>query len=75
MIIFIPVLVICMNSTCEFMQTKTHYSSDAQCRSVLDVQKQHMIGLAEKGKSKIEYIEGTCIEADVNIKSRTEKDA
>ena len=74
MIIFIPVLVICINSTCEFMQTKTYYSSDAQCRAVLDVQKQHMIDLAEKGKSKIEYIEGTCIDADVKTKSRTEKD-
>jgi hypothetical protein len=56
------------------MQTKTYYSSDAQCRAVLDVQKQHMIDLAEKGKSKIEYIEGTCIDADVKTKSRTEKD-
>ena len=74
MIIFIPVLVICMNSSCEFMQTKTHYSSDAQCRAILDVQKQHMIDLAEKGKSKIEYIEGTCIEADIKTGSRTERD-
>jgi len=75
MIIFIPVLVICLNGTCEFMQTKNYYSSDAQCRAVLDVQKQHMIDLAEKGKSKIEYIEGTCIDADVKTKSRTEIDA
>ena len=74
MIIFIPVLVICMNSSCEFMQTKTYYSSDAQCRAILDVQKQHMIDLAEKGKSKIEYIEGTCIDADVKTRPRSEID-
>jgi hypothetical protein len=74
MIIFIPVLVICLNGTCEFMQAKTHYSSDAQCRAILDVQKQHMQELAEKSKSKIEHIEGTCIDADIKTKSRTEKD-
>jgi hypothetical protein len=74
MIIFIPVLVICLNGTCEFMQAKTYYSSDAQCRAVLDVQKKHMIELAEKGNSKIEHIEGTCIDADVNTRSKTEKD-
>jgi hypothetical protein len=74
MIIFIPVLVICMNGTCEFMQAKTYYSSDAQCRAILDVQKQHMQELAEKSKSKIEHIEGTCIDADVKTRTRTEKD-
>jgi hypothetical protein len=73
MIIFIPVLVICMNGTCEFMQAKTYYSSDAQCRAVLDVQKQHMIELA--GQNKIEHLEGTCINADVKTKTRTEIDA
>jgi len=75
MIIFIPVLVICMNGTCEFMQAKTYYSSDAQCRAILEVQKKHMIDLAENGNSKIEHIEGTCIDADVKTKTRTERDA
>lgn len=75
MIIFIPVLVICMNGTCEFMQAKTYYSSDAQCRAILDVQKQHMRNIAEQAdSSRIEYLEGTCIDADVNIRSKTEKD-
>lgn len=76
MIIFIPVLVICMNGTCEFMQAKTYYSSDAQCRAILDIQKKHMIELAAISKeSKIEYIEGTCIDADIKTKSRTERNA
>jgi len=75
MIIFIPVLVICMNGTCEFMQAKTYYSSDAQCRAILDIQKKHMIELAATSKeSKIEYIEGTCIDADVKTRTRTERD-
>jgi hypothetical protein len=76
MIIFIPVLVICMNGTCEFMQAKTYYSSDAQCRAILDIQKKHMIELAATSKeSKIEYIEGTCIDADVKTRTRMEVDA
>jgi hypothetical protein len=74
MIIFIPVLVICMNGNCEFMQTKTYYTSDAQCRAVVDVQKKHILDLAASANSKIEYIEGNCIDADVKIKSRTELD-
>jgi hypothetical protein len=73
MIIFIPVLVICMNGTCEFMQAKTYYQNEAQCRASLEVQKRHMIDLAKEAKQgKIEYLEGTCIDADIKTKSRTE---
>jgi hypothetical protein len=76
MIIFIPVIIICMNSTCEFMQAKTYYLNEAQCRASLDVQKQHMRNIAEQaGSSKIEHLEGTCIDADVKTRTRTEKDA
>jgi hypothetical protein len=71
MIIFIPVLVICMNGNCEFMQAKTHYTNEAQCRAVLDTQKQHM---QEISRGKIEVLEGTCVEADVKTGSRTERD-
>jgi len=74
MTIFIPVLVICLNGSCEFMQAKTYYSSDAQCRAVLDVQKKHMRELAEKANSKIEHLEGTCIDADVKTRTQTERD-
>ena len=56
------------------MQAKTYYSSDAQCRAVLDVQKKHMRDLAENSNSRIEHLEGTCIDADIKTKSRTEKD-
>jgi len=75
MIIFIPVLVICMNGTCEFMQAKTYYHNEAQCRASLDVQKQHMSNIAEQaGSSKIEHLEGICIDADVKIRSKVERD-
>ena len=75
MIIFIPVLVICMNGNCEFMQAKTYYSSDAQCRAILDTQKKHMLELAAESKAgKVDYIEGTCIDADVKTRTKTERD-
>ena len=76
MIIFIPVIIICMNSTCEFMQAKTYHLNEAQCRASLDVQKQHMRNIAEQaGSSRIEHLEGTCIDADVKTRTRTEIDA
>jgi hypothetical protein len=69
--IFIPVLFICLNNNCEFMQSTGHFRAEAQCRADLDKQKQHMRNLikeAKQGEAKI--LEGTCI--DVKIKSRTE---
>ena len=68
MLIFIPVLLICVNGTanCEFMQAKTYYKTDAQCRAVLDAQKLHMRSLVlESKQASITILEGTCIEADV----------
>lgn len=53
------------------MQAKTYYTNEAQCRAVLDTQKQRM---REISRGKIEVLEGTCIEADVDIRSKTEKD-
>ena len=75
MIIFIPVLLICVSSRCEFMQARAYYQTDAQCRAVLEAQKIHMQNLIlQSGKGIPELIEGTCIEADVNTRSKTEKD-
>jgi hypothetical protein len=66
--IFIPVLVICLNGTCEFMQASSYYKTDQACRAVLDTQKQHMQELVKKsGKDKDTVIEGTCIEADIKV--------
>jgi hypothetical protein len=70
MTIFIPVLFICLNGNCEFMQAKTYYKNEAQCRASLDVQKQHMRNLVEKAaeqgtKGEITILEGTCIDAEI----------
>ena len=63
--IFIPVLVICLNGNCEFMQAQNHYTTDAACRQQIDSQIERMKGLANKGGKEIAIIEGTCITAKV----------
>jgi hypothetical protein len=63
--IFIPVLVICMNGNCEFMQAHTHYTTEDSCRQQVDAQIERMKGLAAKGGKEIAIIEGTCITAKV----------
>jgi hypothetical protein len=62
-VIFIPVLFICMNGNCEFMQAETWFKTEKQCRASLDVQKEHMQKMALKGGAMITLIEGTCITA------------
>lgn len=65
--IFIPVLVVCLNGTCEFMQAKTTYTNEASCRASVNVQKQHMLQMAEKADQvKYTVLEGTCINAHIN---------
>jgi hypothetical protein len=68
MTIFIPVLIICLNGNCEFMQGQTYYKNEAQCRASMDMQKQHMRNLikeADNGEATV--LEGTCIDADIKI--------
>jgi hypothetical protein len=60
-VIFIPVLFICMNGNCEFMQAQTWFKTEQQCRVVIDAQKEHMQKMALKGGGMITQIEGTCI--------------
>jgi hypothetical protein len=66
MFIFIPVLFICINSNCEFMQSTQTYRSEKQCRDNVELQKQHMKELVKKAgkgnKGNIKTLEGTCIE-------------
>jgi len=70
MTIFIPVLFICLNGNCEFMQAKTYYKNEAQCVASLDMQKQHMRNLVRQAeqqgtKGEITILEGTCIDAEI----------
>jgi hypothetical protein len=65
--IFIPVLFICMNGNCDFMQAQTVYRSEAQCRVSIDNQKTHMLEIADRaGQGKYTVLEGTCINTKIN---------
>jgi len=66
MTIFIPVLIICLNGNCEFMQGQTYYKNEAQCRASMEMQKQHMLNLIKQAdKGDAEVLEGTCIDANI----------
>ena len=60
-ILYIPVLFVCMNNNCEFMQAQNWYKSEQQCRAAVDAQKENLQKMALKGNSMITLIEGTCI--------------
>lgn len=60
-VIFVPVLFICMNGNCEFMQAQAWYKSEQQCRAALESQKDNLRKMALKGGQMITQIEGTCI--------------
>jgi hypothetical protein len=60
-ILYIPVLFVCMNNNCEFMQAQTWYKSEQQCRAAVDAQKENLQKMALKGGQMVTMIEGTCI--------------
>jgi hypothetical protein len=65
--IFIPVLFICINSNCEFMQAERHERSEKECRTSIEKQKQHMRNLVKQAaQGTIQTLEGTCIEIETN---------
>ena len=59
--IFIPILFVCMNDHCEFMQTMRYYTRETECRATLDEQKENLRKMALKGGQMVTQIEGTCI--------------
>ena len=64
--IFIPVLFICMNGNCDFMQAQAVYRNETQCRVSIDNQKKHMLEVADRaGQGKYTVLEGTCINARI----------
>lgn len=70
--IFIPVLWICINAKCEFMQGEMHFYQEEKCLESLEQQKSHMRDLVRQaGRGKITVMEGIC--ADAKIKARVEK--
>ena len=71
--IFIPVLWICINTHCEFMQSDGFYfTQEIKCIESLDVQKQRMRDMVKQaGQGTITVLEGIC--ADAKIKARIDK--
>ena len=62
-VIFIPVLFVCANGQCNFMQAQKHFVREAECRANVDVQKEHIRKVSAKAGTPITLIEGTCITA------------
>ena len=60
-VIFVPVLFLCMNHNCEFMQAQNWFKTEQQCRAAVDAQKENLQKMALKGNSMITLLEGTCI--------------
>lgn len=71
--IFIPVLWICINARCEFMQSDGFYfTKEEVCMASLEVQKQRMRDLVKQaGQGTITMLEGVCV--DVKLKTVDEK--
>jgi hypothetical protein len=66
--IFIPVLWICVNAKCEFMQADGFYfTNEAECMASLDVQKERMTKMVEQTPGKITVMEGTCADAKIKF--------
>lgn len=65
MTIFIPVLWICINAHCEFMQQRGYFTDEEACKESVRVQKQRMRDMATEANGTITELEGTCIDARI----------
>lgn len=63
--IFVPVLWICINANCEFMQDEQHYTRESECKHQIDKQKVKIKKLAKEAKSQVDTLEGTCISVSI----------
>ena len=70
--IFIPVLWICIGTSCDFMQDHNYYVKEDECWTSLSQHKEHMRKLVKDAgqEGTITVLEGTC--ADARIKARVE---
>ena len=68
--IFIPVLWICINAKCEFMQSDGFYFiQEEKCMESLEQQKQRMRELVKMaGQGNITVLEGICADAKIRIR-------
>lgn len=60
-VLYIPVLFVCMNGNCEFMQSMRYFSRESECRQAVEDQKDNLRKMSLKGGQMVTQIEGTCI--------------
>jgi spore cortex formation protein SpoVR/YcgB (stage V sporulation) len=70
MSIFIPVLWICINAHCEFMQQNAYFRDETECKSAVDNQKTKIRKMAAGRKGSVKQLEGTCVEATIDNRQR-----
>jgi hypothetical protein len=63
MIVFIPVVFMCIEETCNFMQSQSVYKTEQQCKVAVDAQKINLAGMAKDTKPTL--LEGTCIKVEM----------
>jgi hypothetical protein len=59
--IFIPVLFVCMNDRCEFMQSNKYFTRESECRAAAEEQKEGLRRMSLKAGHMITLIEGACV--------------
>ena len=65
--LFIPLLFVCINSNCEFMQSTDIFVEESDCRAAVDKQKKRIEGLVKQtNKAKIKTLQGTCVDLDTS---------
>lgn len=60
-VIYIPILFVCMNGNCEFMQSMKYFTRESECRVAVESQKENLRKMALNGNAMITQLEGTCI--------------
>ena len=68
MIVFIPVVFMCIEETCNFMQSQSVYKTEQQCKVAVDKQKANLADMA-KDTSKPTLLEGSCIKVEIPSKT------
>lgn len=62
--IFIPVLFICANMTCEFQQATTHFYSAEECVTAVETQRNFIINTARAVGLDMQ-VQATCVTASI----------
>jgi len=63
--IFVPILWVCINGHCEFIQQNTYFTSEAECAQAVRKQKKKIREMVEKTDGVLGDFEGTCVDAKI----------